>query len=234
MEATVKRIVQETPRVFSVVVEPERPISFKTGQVMRWTGPDGKLGRLFSVASPGGADVAELAFVINVLPGGIVSSRVPDLKAGDTVHMTGPFGKFIFDETDSHDIGLIAGGTGISVLRAIYLHVLTKGLPNAVHLLFSVRNAGEIIFREELARLTAKYPQFSHRVTLTRESPPNGEGNYGTINERMFEKEFGNGKFEQSFYLCGPSAFVERAETLLRARNVPESRIHIDRWVFSH
>lgn len=232
MEAIVKRVVQETPRVFFLEVELERSISFKTGQVMRLTGPDGKTGRLFSIARPGGKAVSELSFVISILPKGIISSRVPHLKPGDRVAMTGPFGKFIFDDADPRDIGLIAGGTGISVIRAIYFHVVTLGLPNLVHLLFSVRNREELIFRDELPRLAKKYPCFSYSVTVTRETPPNWEGNYGSINEPMLAKEFGKEKFEQSFYLCGPPKFVEHTEGLLRAADVPGERIHIDRWVF--
>lgn len=230
MEAIVKEVVQQTPRVYSVTVTLPQPIAFKTGQVMRWNAPVGKAGRLFSIAVPGGVEVTELAFVISILPEGIVSSRVPLLKPGDKVDLVGPHGKFIFDETDTRDIGLIAGGTGISVLRSIYLHVLTQGLPNKVHLLFSVRNREEIIFREELAKLAARYPQFTYTVTLTREQPEHWDGKYGTINAALLAEEFGN--FGSAFYLCGPKAFVENAEVLLAAAGVAPERIHIDRWVF--
>ncbi|MBI4090764.1 MAG: hypothetical protein HY422_01955 [Candidatus Komeilibacteria bacterium] len=232
MIATVKKVTQETPRVYSVVVTLPQPIAFKTGQVMRWNAPGSKAGRLFSIAVPGGDQVSELSFVISILPEGIVSSRVPLLKPGDTVDLAGPHGKFIFDETDPRDIGLIAGGTGISVLRSIYLHVLTHGLPNKVRLLFSVRNRDEVIFRDELAALAKKYPQFTYTITLTREQPEQWKGKCGTINAAMLAEEFGKEKFQQAFYLCGPKTFVKNAENILSAAGVTPDRIHIDRWVF--
>lgn len=229
MIAIVKRIVRETPRVMTVVVDLEKPISFKTGQCMRWNAPDKKAGRLFSVASPGGENRKELWFTMRVFPEGIISSHIPQLKVGDTVTLQGPYGKFIFDDTDTRDIVLVAGGSGISVLRSILRHVIDNKLPNKIHLLFSVLSKDEIIYREELAELATKHPNFTYTVTVTDDFS-GWPGRCGRINRKTFNELFGG--YQQTFYICGPPAFMDCAIQLLKEAGVPQERIRIDRWVF--
>lgn len=234
MRATVKQLIKETPRVYSVVITLPEPIDFKTGQCMRWESldPNKQGGRLYSMACPGGERVQELIFTIRILPEGIVSSHVPQLTVGDTIEVKGPFGKFYFDDTETRDIALIAGGSGISVLRAIYLHVLQKEMPNTVHLLFSVLNEQEIIYKEELAKLAREHSNFSYALTLTESEPPEWKGHCNIINEAMFNKEFGANNYKQVFYVCGPPKFIECAENILKSKGVKPEDIKIDRWVF--
>ncbi len=233
MKATVKKVIQETPRVYSVVIELEQPVSIKTGQCMRWEAmlPDKKGGRLFSMANAGGDAIREMMFTFRIMPEGMVSSCVPALKSGDTVQVSGPFGKFIFDDTDTRDIVLIAGGTGISVLRAIYDHVLTKGMKNAVHLLFSVLNEKEIIYQKELEELPKQYPQFTTTILYT-EAPPELKVHRGLVSEFLFDEEFAGKDYQQVFYICGPPPFIDAAEKILKEKGVTEDRIRIDRWKF--
>lgn len=230
MKAIVKQVVRETPTIVTVVVEPETPITFRTGQTMRWRSREGTYGRLFSIASAGGDAVRELSFVVRLLPGGIVSSWVPSLQPGDSVEMTGPFGMFRFDTSDQRDIALIGGGSGISLLRAIYQDALQSGIPNTVRLLFSVRGPREIIYKDELQALERRHSNFSHALVFTREWPEGWHGHRGRITDAMLDAEFGG--YEQMFYVCGPPEFVDFVEGVLRARGVPSERIKIDRWVY--
>jgi ferredoxin-NADP reductase len=216
-----------------VVIELEQTVAIKTGQCMRWEAmlPDKKGGRLFSMANAGGDAVREMTFTFRIMPDGMVSSCIPNLKVGDTVQVSGPFGKFIFDGSDTRDIVLVAGGTGISVLRAIYQHALTKGMKNSVHLLFSVLNIDEVIYKQELEELAKTYPQFSTTILYT-EAPPEKKVHRGLISEALFDEEFGPKGYQQTFYICGPPPFIEAAEKILKEKGVTEDRIHIDRWKF--
>lgn len=229
MKATIKRIIKETPRVLTFVVEPETPVSFKTGQAMRWNLPDVKIGRLFSVASAGGENIRELQFTIRIFEDGTFTPHLPGLKVGDTVELTGPYGNFIFDENRPHDVGLIAGGSGISVLRAIYCNVLEKNLPHKVHLVFSVLTKDEIIHKGELDALAHAHPNFTYTVVVT-ESHPSWKGKTGFVTKEIFDEEFKD--YKEEFYICGPQAFIDCAEGLLHQAGVTDDRIHIDHWTF--
>ena len=229
MKATILKTIKETPRVYSIWVRLETPISFKTGQCMRWNWPGVTVGKLFSMANHGGENVTDLMFTIRIFADGVISSHIPDLKTGDTVDVQGPYGKFTFDDTDTHDIVLIAGGTGVSVLRAILMHVLEKKLPNKVHLLFSVLNHNEVIYKDELEQLAQQYPNFKYDLVLTQ-SEGDWYGYSGYINEGMFDELFAG--YKQTFFVCGPPPFIKLSEDILKSKGVGEDRIKIDRWVF--
>ncbi|OGY91953.1 MAG: hypothetical protein A3B30_01780 [Candidatus Komeilibacteria bacterium RIFCSPLOWO2_01_FULL_52_15] len=229
MKAIIERIITETPRVLSFVVKPGSPMSFKTGQAMRWNIPNVPAGRLFSVATPGGDSVSELWFTIRIFDEGKFTSHLRSLKAGDPIELLGPYGNFIFDETIQRDIGLIAGGSGVSVLRAIYLHVLTKKLPKKVHLVFSVINVDEIIYRKELEDLARTHNNFTYTVVVT-EPHPSWKGKTGFVTSQIFSEEFKD--YREEFFICGPQPFIDCAETILNGAGVPKERIHIDYWKF--
>ena len=229
MRATVKKVMVETPRVLTLVLEPEHGVSFKTGQAMKWNIPGIAASRLYSLASPGGENRKELWFTMRIVEDGRFSPHLRKLKEGDAVELQGPFGKFIFDDKDPRDIGLIAGGSGISVLRAILCHVLDNRLPHKVHLVFSVLNVREIIYKDELQELAKRHPNFTYTIVVT-EKDPLWRGHCGYVTKEIFDKEFGD--YKERFYICGPQPFIDCAEGLLKEAGVPEERILIDRWTF--
>jgi len=229
MKATIQKIIQETPRVLTFIVTPERPIAFKTGQAMKWNIPQVPIGRLFSIASPGSEAATELWFTIRIFENGKFTSQLRLLKEGDAIELAGPFGKFIFDEADTSDVGLIAGGSGISVLRSIFRTVLDKKLPRKVHLVFSVLNVNEIIYKDELAELVQTHSNFTYTIIPT-EKHPDWRGQCGFVNRPVFDNEFKD--YKERFYICGPQAFIDCSQGILKEAGVPEDRIHIDHWTF--
>ncbi|MBI4090765.1 MAG: FAD-dependent oxidoreductase [Candidatus Komeilibacteria bacterium] len=229
MKATIKQIIKETPRVLTFVVEPETSVSFKTGQAMRWNLPGLKIGRLFSVACAGGENMHELRFTIRIFEDGKFTSHLRGLKVGDSIELSGPYGNFIFEDTRMHDVGLIAGGSGISVLRAIYCNVLEKDTKHKVHLVFSVLNIDEVIYKDELAELAKKYPNFTYTIVVTKPHP-SWQGHTGFVTKGIFDQEFKD--YKEEFYICGPQAFIDCSEGLLHEAGVTDDRIHIDHWTF--
>lgn len=229
MQAVIKEIIKETPRVLTFVVEMAESVSWKTGQAMRWNIKDVPFGRLFSIACAGGGKIKEMDFTIRIFDDGRLTPHLRNLKAGDTIELAGPYGKFIFDEANPRDVGLIAGGSGISVLRAIYCHVLEKKLPHKVHLVFSVLNINEIIYKEELAELAKANPNFTYTIVVT-EPHPSWKGKTGFVTKAIFDEEFKD--YKEEFYVCGPQPFIDCAKSILHDAKVPDERIHIDQWTF--
>lgn len=229
MKATIKKIITETPRVLTFILEPEQPVSFITGQAMRWGLPGVTGGRLFSIASPGSEHATELWFTIRIFEDGRFTSHLRPLKVGDTVELTGPFGNFRYQEASTRDVGLIAGGSGISVLRSILLHVLAMKPPRKVHLVFSVLNKNEIIYEDELRELATEHPNFTYTIVLT-EADPAWKGPCGFVTRPIFDAEFKN--YAEDFYICGPKPFMDCAVGILHEAGVGDDRIFIDQWNF--
>ena len=196
---------------------------------MKWNIPQVPTGRLFSVASPGSDAATELWFTIRIFDEGKFTSHLRFLKEGDAIELAGPFGKFIFDEADASDVGLIAGGSGISVLRSIYRTVLDKKLPRKVHLVFSVLNVNEIIYKDELAVLARTHDNFTYTIVPT-DKHPDWHGSCGFVNRQIFDNEFKD--YKECFYICGPQAFIDCSLSVLKEAGVPEDKIYIDHWTF--
>ena len=134
------------------------------------------------------------------------------LQPGELVAVTGPFGKFYFDEKNTkRNIMLIGAGSGISPLMSILRHVHQKKLPIKTHMTYSNTTEDEILWRKEIESISSSSKDFSHEFTLTRE---NWNGTTGRINKEMIKKSNLNLK-EADFYLCGPPEFVRDIENIL-------------------
>lgn len=229
MKATIQKVIEENHRVKTFVVELSEPVNFTSGQAMRWQIPGVKIGRLFSIVSPGGEGVRTMEFTAAIVPGGMFTPHMNELKVGDTIELTGPFGKFLFDANDKTDVALIAGGTGISVMHSIVRTIVDKNLPLRVHLLFSILTVDDTIYKDELERLAREHENFTYSLVVTKEHPE-WKGRCGFVNAQMFGEDFGD--FHQRFYICGPEAFIECVQGILAEKNVPKERIFIDRWSF--
>lgn len=131
------------------------------------------------------------------------------LSKGEEISVSGPFGKFYFDEKNTkNNVMLIGAGSGISPLMSIFRFIHEKKLPINVHMLYSNKTQDEILWRKEIESLSNK--NFSHEFTLTRES---WDGTKGRINKEMILR--GLKSKNTDFYLCGPPEFVKSSEAIL-------------------
>ncbi|MAF51248.1 MAG: hypothetical protein CMH64_04110 [Nanoarchaeota archaeon] len=133
------------------------------------------------------------------------------LEEGEEVVVKGPFGQFYFNENDTKkNVVLIGAGSGVSPLMSMLRFIDNKNLDINVHILFSSKTEEEILWREEIEKLSEK-EKFSHTFTLTREE---WDGETGRINKEMIEKFLEN-KNETDFFLCGSPSFVKDIEKAL-------------------
>ena len=143
------------------------------------------------------------------------------LAEGELIAVTGPFGKFYFDENHTKkNIMLIGAGSGISPLMSILRYIHQKKLPINVHLIYSNKTQNEILWKNEIESLS-KEKNITREFTLTKEE---WKGTHGRINKNMISK-FLKSK-DTDFYLCGPPDFVKTIEkTLLEELIIPNENI---------
>jgi hypothetical protein len=77
-------------------------------------------------------------------------------REGQRVRVSGPAGAFVFDPASASRVVLIAGGIGITPLLATIRSLTDRTWRGDIHLLYSVRTAADIAFRDELAWLAAR------------------------------------------------------------------------------
>src|SRR4051812_15955040 len=154
-EATIERIVRQTPRVKSFFLRTSMR-SHVAGQHVdvRLTAEDGyQAQRAYSIASAPGADVLELA--IEELEEGEVSPYFHEVaREGDTFDVRGPLGgHFIWRVSDGGPLLLIGGGSGVAPLMAMVRERANVARDVPTLLVYSSRTWEDVIFRDELVRL---------------------------------------------------------------------------------
>src|ERR1700692_1939459 len=142
---------------------------------------------------------------------------------GLTVEASGPYGRFYFDETLHKSIVLIAAGSGITPMISMLRYIDDLELATPVTLLYCVRTAADIIFENELARLSRSLPNFSYEVCLSR-TDPTWKGRSGRLTEE-FVSQYVADLNSPTFFLCGPKGFMDNARQILSTLGVNQDRI---------
>lgn len=235
---TVVEVRRETPRAKSLILDVPNRIAHLAGQHVdvRLTAEDGyRAQRSYSIASP--PEDKHLMLTIERLEGGEVSPYLTEeLRVGDRVELRGPIGGyFVWDgsgggKNDDSPLFLAAGGSGIAPLMAMLRHRANAGIKVPTRLLYSSRSYEEIIFREELDRLSADDPTLHIIHTLTRRHPPDWAGYARRIDLAMLADTAWKPEEKPLAFACGPTALVEAvADHLLELGYEPE-RIKTERF----
>jgi ferredoxin-NADP reductase len=139
------------------------------------------------------------------------------------VEATGPFGQFYLNHANDKKIVLLAAGSGITPMMSMLRYMDDLCLGTETTLLYCVRTAEDIIFREELEQLEARLASFRHHVLL---SQPNSDwaGGRGHISREFVCKTVPEPE-DRVFFLCGPPGFMDAARAILTSLGVASERI---------
>ena len=234
---TVVEIRQETPRAKSLILDLPDWTTHLAGQHVdvRLTAEDGyQAQRSYSIASPPGDE--HLMLTVERIEDGEVSAYLTDgLRVGDRVELRGPIGGyFVWDPRDGRDDGsplfLAAGGSGIAPLMAMIRHRASTGNKVPTRLLYSSRSYEEVIYREELDRLSASDASLRVIHSLTRRRPPNWMGYGRRIDRAMLADTAWRPTENPLAFTCGPTAFVETVANYLLQLGYEPERIKTERF----
>jgi ferredoxin-NADP reductase len=138
------------------------------------------------------------------------------LPAGRRVYLDGPYGAFtIGNPADMHV--LIAGGVGITPMMSTVRSLTDRCWPGEIYLLFSVRKQTDVVFRNELDYLQARFPNLHVRVTLTGDPDAAWDGERGQITRAMIDRlvpDLGSGP-RGPVLVCGPDPMMTAVRRLL-------------------
>ena len=231
--ARVVSIRTETPHVRTLALNvPEWP-GHRAGQHLdlRLTAEDGyQAQRSYSIGSAPGAPHIELT--IERLDDGEVSPYLTDVvRDGDLIEVRGPIGGyFVWEPAERQKLGLIGGGSGIVPLMAMLRHRAALRNSTATRLLYSARNAEELIYHSELADLAAGTDGASVTYTLTRTQPADWTGYSRRIDRKMLSEVLWPSTDEPVFYVCGPTPMVEAVANHLVALGHAPHQILTERF----
>jgi ferredoxin-NADP reductase len=148
-------------------------------------------------------------------------------RVGDAIRFSQGQGPFVFLPEMSANVVLIGGGVGITPLLYIFRHVPDARLPTQPHLLNSVSDSREILFRDELDAAAHSHDNLHVSVTVTQ-ADADWHGLTGRIDPvKLHALDVPDATL---YYLCGPKGMVEDMSTLLHDLGVPMNRIIFEKW----
>ena len=220
---TVSAIKRETPRVKSFRIALPMWMPHLPGQHydVRLTAPDGyRAQRSYSIASSP-LDTGEIELTIDRLEDGEVSPYFHDVVVeGDEVEVRGPFTSY-FVWRGEQPVLLVGGGSGVVPLMAMLRH-RRRTMPDLpMRLIYSVRNAEDVIYSHELNDDAV--------LTFTRSAPDGWAGHTGRVDEQLVSDQAAPYLAGLAF-LCGSNGFVEAASQLLLEAGLPPQQIRTERF----
>ncbi|MBR0911637.1 ferredoxin reductase [Bradyrhizobium japonicum] len=214
----VQAIMAETSRVKSIVLQPASWSGHWPGQHVdiRLTAEDGyQAERSYSIASP--PEEQLLTFTVDRVEDGEVSPYLLDeLRVGDVLEFRGPIGRhFIWSQARGGPICLIAGGTGITPLMAMLRHRKRSRSYVPATLIYSARSFADVVYRDELDTMARGDPDLRLTYALTREQPCDWKGHRGRVTEALLAENSFAREENPTFFICGPTGFVEGISSVL-------------------
>ena len=199
---------------------------------------DEEIFRAYSMANyPAEGDIVMLNVRIATpppgknVPTGIASSYIFNLKPGDKVTVSGPYGEF-FIKDSKREMIYIGGGAGMAPMRSHLFHLFkTSETERKVSFFYGARSMREMFYDEEFREIKKKFPNFSYTVALSEPMPEdNWTGPTGFIHqvvqETYLNKHEDPGEIE--YYLCGPPMMIDAVNKMLYNMGVEPEMIAYD------
>ena len=170
------------------------------------------------------------------VPAGIASSYIFNLKPGDKVIMSGPYGDFhpIMDSTN--EMMWIGGGAGMAPLRAQIMH-LTKTVhltDRTMNYFYGARALNEVFYLEDFLQIEKDFPNFKFHLALDRPDPAADAAGVsytaGFVHNVIYETYLKNHEAPEDieYYMCGPGPMSKAVGKMLDDLGVPPKNLMFD------
>ncbi|MBS3912171.1 MAG: 2Fe-2S iron-sulfur cluster binding domain-containing protein [Hydrogenophaga sp.] len=241
-ELPVARVSPEAAGAVAITlaVPPEQidAFSFQPGQFLtvRATIDGQDVRRSYSISSPRSllTQQGELTLGIRPVEGGVFSNwAATELKAGDTLRVMPPEGRFTVHKPRAlHRVGF-AAGSGITPILSIMASTLEESSDAKFTLVYGNRRMASVMFNEALQDLKDRYPgrlTLIHVLSRQAQEVPLLEGRIdGDKVRQIIDALLPVGSMDEVF-ICGPEAMIEATEKALLDTGVRPDRVHTERF----
>ena len=242
LKLTIKEVKRETPTavsiLFNVPQELKSNYSFVAGQyvTIKLTLDGQEIRRAYSICSS--PESGELRIAVKAVKNGAFSQFAnTKLKAGDTLEVGTPEGKFTFEPQADRQKNYAAfvSGSGITPVLSIIKSVLISEPKSTFVLVYGNKSTQETIFHQDLHDL---HLQFMGRLYIhyVYSQIKVDESLFGRIEKSTVNFVLNNKHKELSFdkfYLCGPEAMINTVSGVLKENNIKESAIKFELFTSS-
>lgn len=167
----------------------------------------------------------------NEAPPGLASSYIFNLKPGDKVTVSGPYGEFFIKDTE-REMVYIGGGAGMAPMRSHLFHLFnTLKSGRKVSFWYGARSVREMFYDDQFKKIDAKFPNFTYNVALSEPmKEDNWTGSTGFIHQVLHDEYLSKHEdpTEIEYYMCGPPPMINACDNMLDNLGVEKEMIAYD------
>ena len=251
----VSNVVKETEDTVSVSFEVPQALAseyeYKQGQylTLKFDIKGNEERRAYSMSSS--PLEKDLTVSVKRVKKGVISNHIADnVKIGDSVEVMPPQGRFYtpLSADNRKTYYMVAAGSGITPIFSIIKTILEAEPQSFVHLLYGNRAEEGIIFKEQLGGLLVRYANqltVEHILSQPKREKSGGvfsflskgtlnwQGSVGRINEEVLDKWLAENPSvtkTSEYFICGPSAMIDTAESTFLGNGATNKEIHIEHF----
>lgn len=165
------------------------------------------------------------------VPPGQMSSYIFNLKPGDKVVISGPYGEFFAKDTDNEMV-FVGGGAGMAPMRSHIFDQLKRIKTNRkMTFWYGARSLREVFYAEEFDELQANHSNFKWHLALSEPLPEdNWDGPTGFIHQVLLENYLKDHPAPEDceYYMCGPPMMNAAVINTLENLGVEPENIMLD------
>ena len=165
---------------------------------------------------------------------GVCSSYIFNLKPGDKVTISGPYGEFFIKDTNAEMI-YIGGGAGMAPMRSHLFHLFhTVKTGRKVTFWYGGRSKRELFYIDQFRAIEKQFPNFTFNVVLSEPQPEDNwtqkDGYTGFVHDAVIEHQLKNHESPEDieFYFCGPPMMNKCVVQMCEDWGIPPENVSFD------
>ncbi len=172
---------------------------------------------------------------------GIASSYIFGLKPGDDVTISGPYGEFFINESESEML-YVGGGAGMAPMRSHLYHLFkTLKTNRKVTYWYGGRSKRELFYLDHFYQLEKDFPNFKFYLALSEPMEEDnwkvkenidaeGDGFVGFIHNCVIDNYLNHHESPEDIelYFCGPPLMNKAVQKMGEDFGIPDEHIRFD------
>lgn len=167
------------------------------------------------------------------VPPGLASSYIFNLKPGDKIVVSGPYGEFFAKDTE-REMLYVGGGAGMAPMRSHIFDLLkTQRTKRKISFWYGARSKREMFYDDDFKALEKEFPNFSYNVALSDPmEEDNWDGPVGFIHQVVQDTylEQHEAPEDIEYYMCGPPMMIDAVDNMLYNLGVEPEMIDYDKF----
>jgi cytochrome-b5 reductase len=161
-------------------------------------------------------DLGRIELLVKVYPQGLMTKHLESMQIGDTIEIRGPKGAMQYSTTYAKQIGMIAGGTGITPMYQL-IRAICDDETDSTHmsLLYANNTEEDILLRKELDDFAMRFPNKFQVQYVLSQAGESWNGHRGFVSQDLIKEYLAPADETNKMLLCGPPPMINAMKKAL-------------------